>query len=81
MTFYIVYDILIKSDNESYYHKAIIEDNIFINLEGQIVDNINDTYDRDRTSIPGFEIPIVVAVSLGTIVPLMVYIKKRKNKS
>lgn len=44
-TLFVVYDIIIKEQNSDYFHKIIISDNIFIDKEGNIVNNEGNSAD------------------------------------
>jgi len=70
-TLYIVYDVGIMYDNETYFHKQVFSDNIFIDLNGTITDNNENQYDIPATEpIPQYgwfcflvALPVVVIVA------------------
>jgi hypothetical protein len=81
-TIYIIYDILIKYTGEDYFHKYIIADNIFINLEGEITNNNENQYDVDPTvedEIDGFpSLMILSSIILSSSFVIFKYSKSRR---
>lgn len=64
-TIFIVYDILIMHANETWWHKQIVSHNLFVNLDGEIVDNSGDARDASASSsAPLWGAGILLAVML-----------------
>lgn len=69
-TLYIVYDILIKTQNETLYHKVAVSDNIYIDTNGSIfvnnadvIDQLNEQPPQEVDGYEGLGIFIVISIS------------------
>jgi len=66
--FTIIYDVLIKAENESYFHKEIIRDNFIVYYNGQFQANIGgqaEYYEEERWILPhGLEGAVIILVGL-----------------
>lgn len=75
-TLVVIFDVLIKYENETYYHKHIIADNIFFDLEGTPEDNRGNSLDYEsQPFIDGFPTFIIVGVILASVIGV---IKRKK---
>jgi hypothetical protein len=72
---YVVYDVLVRYEGEEFFHKFIVTDNIFIDVNGIVKDNTGNLADQPASDIiPGF--PLLI-VGLFTIIPIGFLIRKK----
>ncbi len=78
---YVVYDILIKSLGEDYFHKYIITDNLFISLDGTISNNVGNEQDTDDyvEGLPGYGIIFIACSTIGTLIFISAAIAKKRE--
>jgi len=75
-TIYIVFDIMIKYPADTYFHKTVISDNIFIDLEGEMVGNQGNRQDNQSKEASGFGLLVTMA---GLIAGSALYARKRRT--
>lgn len=76
-SFIFVYDVLIKYPSEEYFHKRIITDNIFVYLNGTVMNNPNNRIDEEaQPKEAGYS--WLYSFSIFPILALLVFVKKRK---
>lgn len=85
-TIYVVFDITIEHDyngdgigDDPCAHKVVFTDNMFIDLDGNIVENTGNTLDRESDTIPGYALWILIPCIALSVIILSKKVKKRIN--